>query len=230
MNNRLLFTLAALPLAAQGTAGEKKEAAAPNGDPRPNILFFLVDDMGWQDTSVPFHDERTPLNDRYHTPNMERLARMGVRFTQAYACAVSSPSRCSILSGMNAARHRVTNWTLDYGRQTDASSDVLELPDWNWNGIQPDTVVSAHNTQNATPVTTLPQLLRENGYYTIHCGKAHFGAKTTAGPTPLRWGSTSISPAGPTAPPGAIWQNGISDRVRPRKCSGSKSISARISS
>ena len=70
MNNRLLFTLAALPLAAQGTAGEKKEAAAPNGDPRPNILFFLVDDMGWQDTSVPFHDERTPLNDRYHTPNM----------------------------------------------------------------------------------------------------------------------------------------------------------------
>lgn len=76
MNNRLLFTLAALPLAAQGTAGEKKEAAAPNGDPRPNILFFLVDDMGWQDTSVPFHDEHTPLNDRYHTPNMERLARM----------------------------------------------------------------------------------------------------------------------------------------------------------
>ena len=59
MNNRLLFTLAALPLAAQGTAGEKKEAAAPNGDPRPNILFFLVDDMGWQDTSVPFHDEHT---------------------------------------------------------------------------------------------------------------------------------------------------------------------------
>ena len=112
MNNRLLFTLAALPLAAQGTAGEKKEAAAPNGDPRPNILFFLVDDMGWQDTSVPFHDGRTPLNDRYHTPNMERLARMGVRFTQAYACAVSSPSRCSILSGMNAARHRVTNWRL----------------------------------------------------------------------------------------------------------------------
>ena len=203
MNNRLLFTLAALPLAAQGTAGEKKEAAAPNGDPRPNILFFLVDDMGWQDTSVPFHDERTPLNDRYHTPNMERLARMGVRFTQAYACAVSSPSRCSILSGMNAARHRVTNWTLDYGRQTDASSDVLELPDWNWNGIQPDTVVSAHNTQNATPVTTLPQLLRENGYYTIHCGKAHFGAKTTAGADPLAMGFDVNIAGGANGAPGS---------------------------
>ena len=159
--------------------------------------------MGWQDTSVPFHDERTPLNDRYHTPNMERLARMGVRFTQAYACAVSSPSRCSILSGMNAARHRVTNWTLDYGRQTDAPSDVLELPDWNWNGIQPDTVVSAHNTRNATPVTTLPQLLRENGYYTIHCGKAHFGAKTTAGADPLAMGFDVNIAGGANGAPGS---------------------------
>ena len=94
MNNRLLFTLAALPLAAQGTAGEKKEAAAPNGDPRPNILFFLVDDMGWQDTSVPFHDERTPLNDRYHTPNMERLARplhAGLRLRRLLAVTLQHP-------------------------------------------------------------------------------------------------------------------------------------------
>lgn len=62
---------------------------------RPNIILFLVDDMGWQETSVPFYRERTPLNDRYRTPNMERMARMGVKFTQAYACAISSPSRCA---------------------------------------------------------------------------------------------------------------------------------------
>ena len=36
---------------------------------KPNIIMFLVDDMGWQDTSVPFWDKKTPLNDRYHTPN-----------------------------------------------------------------------------------------------------------------------------------------------------------------
>ena len=37
---------------------------------RPNIVLFLVDDMGWQDTSVPFYNDTTPLNRRYNTPNM----------------------------------------------------------------------------------------------------------------------------------------------------------------
>ncbi len=108
---------------------------------QPNIILFLVDDMGWQDTSVPFYQEPTLLNSRYRTPNMERLAHMGVKFTQAYACAVSSPTRCSLMTGMNAARHRVTNWTLYYNQKTDASSEVIQLPDWNYNGIQP-----AHTT------------------------------------------------------------------------------------
>lgn len=62
---------------------------------KPNIILFLVDDMGWQDTSVPFYENKTLLNERYHTPNMERMAQMGVRFTEAYACAISSPTRCS---------------------------------------------------------------------------------------------------------------------------------------
>ena len=92
---------------------------------RPNIILFLVDDMGWQETSVPFWEQATPLNQRYRTPNMQRLAQRGVRFTNAYACAVSSPSRCSLLSGMNAARHRVTNWTLHYDQTTDAKSANL---------------------------------------------------------------------------------------------------------
>lgn len=198
MYSRPLLALAALPLTATAAAAEPQPDA-----PRPNILLFLVDDMGWQDTSVPFYEQRTPLNDRYHTPNMERLARMGVRFTAAYACAVSSPSRCSLLSGMNAARHRVTNWTLDYGRQTDARSEVIDLPAWNWNGIQPDTVTSAHNTRNATPVTTLPQLLRDQGYYTIHCGKAHFGAKTTPGADPRTMGFDVNIAGGANGAPGS---------------------------
>ena len=58
----------------------------------PNIVLFLVDDMGWQDTSVHFHTERTPFNDHFRTPNMERLARQGVKFTQAYA-APCAPRR-----------------------------------------------------------------------------------------------------------------------------------------
>ena len=61
-------------------------------DARPNIVFFFVDDMGWQDTSVPFHTETTELNRRYRTPNMEALARDGMKFTQAYAHALCSPT------------------------------------------------------------------------------------------------------------------------------------------
>jgi arylsulfatase A-like enzyme len=61
--------------------------------PLPNVVLFLVDDMGWQDTSVPFHSEVTPLNRKFHTPNMERLATAGMKFTQAYSCSVCSPTR-----------------------------------------------------------------------------------------------------------------------------------------
>ena len=79
---------------------------------QPNIILFLVDDMGWQETSVAFHTVVTKLNKRYHTPNMDRLAMRGIKFTQAYACAVCSPSRVSLMTGLNAARHKVTTWTL----------------------------------------------------------------------------------------------------------------------
>ena len=58
---------------------------APNGQAvpeRPNIVLFLVDDMGRQDTSLPFYTETTPLNKRFHTPNMDALAEGGMMFTQ----------------------------------------------------------------------------------------------------------------------------------------------------
>ena len=156
---------------------------------RPNIVLFLVDDMGWQETSVPFWKETTNLNLRYRTPNMERLASMGVKFTNAYACAISSPSRCSLLSGMNAARHRVTNWTLHYNQSTDSQEGGIIPPEWNVNGIQPASdKLSEHDRYRATPITALPQILHDNGYYTIHCGKAHFGAIGTAGEEPLNFG------------------------------------------
>lgn len=154
---------------------------------QPNIIMFLVDDMGWQDTSVPFYNnEKTNLNNRFHTPNMERLARMGVRFTEAYACAISSPTRCSLMSGMNASRHRVTNWTLELNQKTDETSNVIDLPEWNFNGIQPDSCAGKIN--NSTAITALPQVLKNNGYRTIHCGKAHFGARTTPGANPHNMG------------------------------------------
>ncbi len=149
----------------------------------PNIIMFLVDDMGWQDTSVPFWNDTTDLNRRYKTPNMERLAKQGVKFTQAYACAVSSPTRVSLMTGMNAAHHRVTNWTLRRNHSAVDRHPDLDFPEWNVNGLaQTDTV------ERTVYATTLPQILNKNGYQTIHCGKAHFGAISTPGANPLNLG------------------------------------------
>lgn len=169
---------------------------------QPNIIMFLVDDMGWQDTSVPFYNnEQTPLNRRFHTPNMVRMAEMGVKFTQAYACAISSPTRCSLMSGMNASRHRVTNWTLELNQKTDSKSNAIELPEWNFNGIQP--AEGDGKINNATAITPLPQILKDNGYRTIHCGKAHFGARTTPGADPSTMGFDVNIAGGPNGAPGS---------------------------
>ncbi|MEN6307755.1 MAG: sulfatase [Anaerohalosphaeraceae bacterium] len=150
---------------------------------KPNILLFLVDDMGWQDTSVPFYTEITPFNRRYQTPHMEQLARQGAKFTQAYSCCVCSPTRISLMTGLNAARHRVTNWTLNKNASNDSPHETLTFPDWNVNGLSP--VEGIEHTVYAKP---LPQFLKQAGYHTIHVGKAHFGARTTPGEDPLALG------------------------------------------
>lgn len=211
MNRTPLRVLTLLLAACQMLAG---------GIPRekPNILFFLVDDMGWQEISVPFHSEVTALNRRYHTPNMERLAAEGMKFTQAYASAVCSPSRISALSGMNAARHRVTNWTLRKNQSPDKPSKFVTPPPWNLNGI-----TTGPGVERTTQLTPLPSLLRTAGYRTIHVGKAHFGAKDTPGEDPLTlgfdvniaghcaggpgsyWGTKNFSAAWRTKPPDRIW-------------------------
>ncbi len=174
MNKKSILPLALLSATA---------LSAQTTDTRPNIILFMVDDMGWQDTSLPFWTQETPLNRKYHTPNMERLASQGMMFTQAYACPVSSPTRVSLMTGMNAARHRVTNWTLEKNKSTDRKSDVLDFPDWNVNGI-----CQVPGIPHTYEVTLLSQLLKNSGYHTIHCGKAHWGAIDTPGESPHHFG------------------------------------------
>ncbi len=147
---------------------------------RPNIIVFLVDDMGWMDTSVPFYDSTMPLNNRYHTPNMERLAREGVKFTNAYAQPVCTPTRVSFVTGMNSSRTHVTNWTSpDKNDDADAKDDQFEPLKWNMNGLSDNT-----NTERTVRATTFPQLLKEAGYFTIHVGKAHWAPIGTPGANP----------------------------------------------
>jgi len=149
----------------------------------PNIVLFLVDDMGWQDTSVPFHTEATEFNRRYRTPHLEQLAKAGMKFTQAYACSVCSPTRVSLMTGLNAARHRVTNWTLRKNGSNDRGHPQLAFPLWNVNGLSPEPGI-----ERTVHAKALPAYLREAGYRTIHAGKAHFGAIGTPGSDPRNVG------------------------------------------
>jgi arylsulfatase A-like enzyme len=176
VNKKILFSLGAMSAVVSACTADKQETS-------PNIILFMVDDMGWQDCSVEFWNQRTHYNEVFETPNMEHLAAMGKMFTQAYASSISSPSRCSLLTGANAARHRVTNWTLEKDKTTDAKSASLILPEWNVNGICQ--VAGINKTYQAT---TFVQILKDNGYHTIHCGKAHFGAIDTPGENPIHLG------------------------------------------
>lgn len=144
---------------------------------QPNIIVFLVDDMGIMDSSVPFLEDtdgeakKFPLNHYYTTPNMEKLAKQGVRFTNFYAHSVCSPTRASILTGQNSARHGTTNWIhLEHNNKNKYGPSH-----WNWEGL------------NRTSIT-LPRLLQANGYKTIHVGKAHFGPNGYEGENPINLG------------------------------------------
>lgn len=151
-------------------------ADEPHRD-RPNIVIFLVDDMGIMDTSVPFFTDdsgaprRYPLNDFYRTPSMERLASRGIRFNQFCAMSVCSPTRVSIMTGQNPARHRTTNWI-----NPDSNNAGKFGPrDWNWRGLTSGDV-------------TLARLMQAQGYRTIHVGKGHFGPRDSEGADPTQLG------------------------------------------
>jgi arylsulfatase A-like enzyme len=164
---RILLFLSFIALLASQT-----HAAAP-----PNIVIMLVDDMGVMDTSLPFltdaegKPKRYPLNDYYRTPNMERLAARGIRFNNFCAMSVCSPTRVSIMTGQNAARHRTTNWI-----NPDNDNAGPQGPqDWNWKGLKPGDV-------------TLAGLLKGAGYRTIHVGKGHFAPRAFGGADPSKIG------------------------------------------
>ena len=129
-----------------------------NAAKRPNVVFFLVDDMGWRDVGCfgsSFYD----------TPNIDRLAKQGVKFTNAYAaCHVCSPTRASIMTGKYPGRLNLTDWLS--GRRDFAFQRLL----------------SAEKLQ-ALPLkeVTLAEALKANGYRTGIFGKWHRGNEQ-AGP------------------------------------------------
>jgi arylsulfatase A-like enzyme len=145
------------------------------GPERPNILLVLVDDYGVTDTSVPFvydtfDDTGSPIttafNEFFQTPTMETLAEQGMKFTQAYAMPMCSPTRATLMTGFNSPRHGITHH-LNVNRVIDNNSFSVKTHrgpnNWRYNGMD-------------TSDVTLPQLLGAVGYRTIHCGKWHLGS------------------------------------------------------
>ena len=119
---------------------------------RPNIVFILIDDLGWADVGC-FGSKF------YQTPNIDRLAGQGMRFTDAYAaCAVCSPTRASIMTGKYPARLHLTDWIPGEG---DAPTHALLVPKW----------------RKLLPLeeVTIAEALKPAGYVCASIGKWHLG-------------------------------------------------------
>lgn len=145
----LLFTV--LALLSTASAADK-----------PNIVFIMADDLGWRDLGC--------FGSTYHqTPNLDKLAARGMKFTQAYAAnPLCSPTRSSVLTGLWPARTGITSPACHLPRV------VLEK------GLSKSStsqrVLGAESlTRLKTDSITLPKILREAGYRTGHFGKWHLG-------------------------------------------------------
>ena len=124
---------------------------AAGSERKPNFIFILVDDLGWTDLACQG-------STFYETPNIDRLASQGMRFTQAYsACTVCSPTRASLMTGQYPARLHLTDWITGHVRP----QAKLKVPNW----------------QMRLPLeeTSIAEALRRGGYATASIGKWHLG-------------------------------------------------------
>ena len=124
---------------------------------RPNVVFILADDLGWRDLSVQG-------SSFYESPNLDRIANAGMRFTAGYAaCQVCSPSRASIMLGKYPARHGITDYI-----------GAAEGAAWKRN-----TKLLPAKYRHALPSAdvSLAEAFQVGGYKTFFAGKWHLGGE-----------------------------------------------------
>lgn len=149
----LTFLIATMLISLAAETSRSGEASAGPNRP-PNIVLFLVDDLGWIDPACygnPFHE----------TPNIDRLASQGMRFTDAYAaCPVCSPTRASILTGRYPATVNLTDFIPGHWRP--------------WDKL----VVPKFHQQLPHSEVTIAEALKPAGYVSASFGKWHLGGET----------------------------------------------------
>lgn len=134
----------------------------------PNVVLVLVDDMGWMDLT-------TQGSDFYRTPNIDRLAKEGIRFTDGYAaCAVCSPTRAAVQTGRYPHRLGITDWI----RSRFQRGGKVGIPE------KPTEYVGKKNQKLLCPPNpfwmesseiTIGEALKKSGYRTAYIGKWHLG-------------------------------------------------------
>lgn len=152
--------IAVCGLVASGWFGAGRVEAAA----RPNVVLFMVDDMGWMDCGVYG-------SQYYQTPHIDRFAERAMRFTDAYAQPLCSATRSSILSGQYPSRHGMTGAS---GHQPPQPPGTRFLPE---TGPANRPLLSPQSKNYLDPEEhyTLAEALRDAGYRTAHIGKWHIG-------------------------------------------------------
>lgn len=136
--------------------------------PPPNVVVVLVDDLGWTDLAC--QGSRV-----YETPNLDRLAAQGIRFTDAYAaCSVCSPTRAALLTGRSPARTGVTDW-IRARFQRDGGTTPAANPVEYVGGPRQRLQCPPNPFWLELEEVTLAEMLRAAGYATCHIGKWHLG-------------------------------------------------------
>ncbi|WP_414664763.1 sulfatase [Horticoccus sp. 23ND18S-11] len=159
----LAFTLVAGAATTHAaTPPASSNPAARTG--RPNLVFILADDLGWSDTTF------NRPNAFYETPNIQRLAQRGLRFTQAYAAnPLCSPTRASILSGLYPARIGITAPVCHLPQVIMEKSAIKKA------APTAKVLVAQSVTRFDTSYYTLAEAFKAGGYATGHFGKWHLG-------------------------------------------------------